>query len=203
MGSESVKGSLVLGAVVAARRLRERGRITPEQMEARLSRPALELVDQKIEIPRWYPVSAFCELIELAWEIDGRREASYLERQGAASADRLFDTGRYQQLDFAQRSGRVETARDLLRSARRIATITGAFYDFLEVDIALEAEGLTIAYRNARAFGDPLVHTTVGFMNRINARQGSRRRWTGTRTRPDEVRFHMTLPRRLAEPGQV
>jgi hypothetical protein len=201
MPSEGVKGSLVLGAAVAARRLRDRGRVSAESLEARLSAPALELVDQKIEMARWYPIGAFCELIELAWEVEGRRQTSYLERQGAASADRLFDSNRYQQLEFAERSGKVETQQQLIRQARLIATVTGTFYDFLEVDVKLESDGLCIAYRNARAFGDPLIHTTVGFMNQVNVRQGSKRRWTGSRTRPEEVRFHMRLPKRLTDPA--
>lgn len=196
---ESVKGSLVMGAVVAARRLRDRGTISPEALEARLSKGALELVDQKIEIARWYPIADFCELIDLNWEIDGKRDPGYLERQGAASADRLFDSGRYQQLEFAERSGKVETREKLIRQSKLITTITGTFYNFLSVDVVLEPSQLTIVYGNAVAFRDPLLHTTVGFMNQINVRQGSRRRWTGERTRPDEVRFSLPLPERLAD----
>jgi len=200
MPSEGVKGSLVLGATVAVRRMRERGRVSGEKLEARLSASALELVDQKIEMARWYPIGAFCELIEVAWDVEGRRQPSYLERQGAASADRLFDSNRYQQLEFAERSGKVETQQQLIRQARLIATVTGTFYDFLEVDVNLDSDGLCIVYGNARAFGDPLIHTTVGFMNQVNVRQGSKRRWSGSRTRPDEVRFRMLLPKRLTQP---
>lgn len=197
MGTESVKGSLVLGAVVAARRIRERGRATPEAMAARLSRAALELVEQKIEVARWYPIAPFCELIDWSWEIDGHREVAFLERQGAESADRLFDSRRYQQLDFAERAGKVETRDQLVRQARLITTITGTLYDFLDVRVAVESSGLEIVYGNAAAFEKPLVHTTVGFMNQINVRQGSKRRWTGERTRPDEVRFRLPLPERM------
>jgi hypothetical protein len=198
MATERVKGSLIVGAVVAARRLRDGGRISPEAMAARLSGEALQLVDQKIELARWYPVSAFCELIELPWEVEGRREPAYLEEQGALSADRMFDSNRYQQLDFAERTGRAEDRRGLIRQSRLIATITGNFYDFLQVDVAIQEDGLCIVYGNATAFADPLIHTTVGFMNQVNVRQRSKRRWTGRRARRDEVRFHMPLPERLA-----
>jgi hypothetical protein len=195
---ESVKGSLLVGAVVAVRRLRNQGRIPAESLEARLSREALELVDRKIEIARWYPVRAFCELLDLDWEIAGRRAPAYLEQQGAASADRLFDSKRYQQLEYAERSGKVESPERLLRQTRLITTITASFYDFLEFQAALEAGHLCIVYGNAQAFETPLVHTTVGFMNQINVRQGSQRRWAAERTRPDEVRFRMPLPKRMA-----
>jgi hypothetical protein len=197
--AESVKGALVRGAVVAARRLRERGRLAAELFEARLSAAALELVDEKIEVARWYPIAPFCELIELGWEIDGKRDPAYLEREGAASADHLFDSNRYQQLDFAQRGGKVASRQQLMKRARLITTITGTFYDFLDVSVALEGDELVIVYGNARAFADALIHTTVGFQNQINARLGSKLRWRGIRTRPDEVRFVMPLPKRLGE----
>jgi hypothetical protein len=198
---ENVKGALVLGAVVAARRMRDRGHLSPEVLEARLSRQALELIDQKIETARWYPVAPFCELIDVGWELVGKRDPAYLEKAGAESADQLFDSNRYQQLDFAQRAAKVQTRKQLIRQARLITTITGTFYDFLDVRVALEADTLNILYGNARAFGDPLVHTTVGFKNQINVRQGSKLRWTGCRNGPDEVCFTMPIPKRLGDVG--
>lgn len=199
VASESVKGVLVVGAVVGARRARDRLQISPEAMAARLSGEALGLVDQKIDVARWYPVRAFGELIDWAWEMDGHREPGYLERQGAISADRLFDSKRYQQLDYAERAGSVESRAQLVRQSRLITTILGTFYNFLETEVTVTADALEIVYGNAEAFGDPLVHTTIGFKNQINVRQGSKRRWTGARIRPDAVRFRMALPARLAE----
>jgi hypothetical protein len=197
--AEQVKGALVVGAVIAARRLREGGHLSPEVLEARLSKQALELIDHKVEVARWYPVQPFCELIDLGWEVVGKRDPAYLEKAGAVSADQLFDSNRYQQLEFAQRAAKVQTRKQLIRQARLITTITGTFYDFLDVRVALDTDTLTIVYGNASAFGDPLVHTTVGFKNQINVRQGSKMRWSGQRTRPDEVRFTMPIPKRLAD----
>jgi hypothetical protein len=168
-------------------------------MAARLSGDALALVDQKIDVARWYPVRAFSELIEWAWELDGHRETGYLERQGAMSADRLFDSKRYQQLDYAERKGSVETRAQLVRQSRLITTILGTFYNFLQTDVTVSADGLEILYGNAEAFGQPLNHTTIGFKNQINVRQGSKRRWSGERIDTDTVRFRMPLPARLAE----
>jgi hypothetical protein len=198
MAGESVKGTLLLGVVVGVRRLRDRGVISADVLEARVSKEAVNLVDQKIEIARWYPMHAFCELIDLDWVISGRGEPSYLEEQGARSADKLFDSRRYQQLEFAERAGKVDSRERLIRQARLITTITGSFYNFLKVDVALADKSLDIVYANALSFAKPLEHTTVGFMNQINVRQGSKRRWTAQRVRPDEVRFRMSLPERLA-----
>jgi len=196
---DSVKGSLMLGAVVAVRRLRSRGAIAPETVEARLSPEAVALLDQKIEISRWYPMVPFCELVDLDWEISGQNEPAYLETQGAASADRLFESGLYQQLDFAERSGKVESREKLVRQSRLITTITGTLYDFLTFEVDLGPTSLEIVFGKAERFSDGLMHTTVGFMNRINERQGSKRRWLGRRDAPDRVRFSMQLPSRLAD----
>ena len=198
MRTPSVKGSLMLGAVVTARRLRDRGRIPAEALEARLSKEAVELVDQKIEISRWYPISVFCELIDFDWEVSGARMTAYLERQGATTADRLFDAGIYQQLEFAERSGKVQSRENLIRQSKLITTITGTLYDFLTFDVKLRDDALEIAYGNAAAFGEPLIHTTVGFMNQINVRQGSKRRWTGKRAAADRCVFTMSLPERFS-----
>ena len=199
MRTPSVKGSLVVGAVVTVRRLRDKGSVSPETLAARLSKQALELLDQKIEIARWYPVSAFCELIAFDWEVTGARSPAYLERQGAITADRLFDAKIYQQLDFAERSLRADNREELVRGAKLITTITGTLYDFLTFGVRVANDQLEVVYGNASAFGEPLVHTTVGFLNQINQRQGSKRGWGARREGDDQVVFTMELPQRFAE----
>lgn len=198
----SVKGVLVVGAVVAARRHRETGRIPPEQLDARLSPEALELVDSKIDIGRWYPIAAFCELIELDWEVAADRDPEHARRAGAFSADRLFDRGLYQQLDYAERATRAQTRAALTRQARLISTIIGTLYNFLEVEVKVDEQrpdALEIHYRNAGPFAEVLRYTTEGFMNQVNHRQGSMRRWTSERVDPDLVVFRLALPSRFAE----
>jgi len=197
MRAESIKGVLMLGAVVSVRRARDRGTISEGAIEARLSGEAQELIDQKIDSARWYPIRSFCELTDLDWEIVGRGSRAYLERQGVAAAERLFAKGIYQQLDYAERSGKVETREGLVRQSKLITTITGTLYDFLSIDVRLGENDLEIVFGNAAAFGDCLIHSTVGFMNGINARQGSKRPWTGRRESSDQVLFSMRLPGHL------
>jgi len=198
MRTPSVKGSLMVGAVVTVRRLRDRGTVSAEALAARLSKEATLLLDQKIEIARWYPISAFCELIDVDWEITGQRAPAYLERQGATTADRLFDAKIYQQLEFAERSGKVDTRERLVRQSKLITTITGTLYDFLTFGVRLGSDELEVVYGNASPFGETLIHTTVGFMNQINQRQGSSRRWRGRREGADQVVFTMDLPERFS-----
>lgn len=196
----SVKGSLMLGAVVTVRRHRKQGRISAEQLAARLGGPALELVDQKIDIGRWYPMKLFSELLDLDWDVGASCDPAYMRRQGEQAADRLFDSGIYQQLAYAERANRVLSARQLKRHATLITTITGTLYSFLRFEVRLreERESLEIVYSNAALFSEALRHSTEGFMNQINQRQRSKLRWSSRREQPDVVVFTLPLPSRLA-----
>ena len=193
------KGTLLVGAVVSARRHRDAGRVSADQLERKLGPDALAMIDERIDIARWYPVEAFCELLELDWEIAGHRHPGYLERQGALTADRLFDSGLYMQLDFAKRSGKVETLKSLERQAKLITTITATLYNFLSAEVRTDGDVLQIEYGDAEPFRESLAHTTVGFMNEINLKQGSKRSWSFRRTTPDRVVFTLSIPDRLSE----
>ena len=197
----SVKGNLVVGAVVAARRHRDQGRISVEALEARLSKDAILLIDQKVHIASWYPIQVFCELLELNWELGGRRDPAFMRREGERSADRLFDSNIYPQLRYAQNTERAESRDALIRQSRLITSITGSLYNFLEVEVDVDpkrGDELRIVYGNARLFSEALRFTTEGFMNQINARQKSSRRWVSERVAPDRILFKMALPSRLS-----
>jgi hypothetical protein len=198
----SVKGSLMLGVVVTIRRHRKQGRIGSEQLTARLSRGALQTIEEKVDIGRWYPIQIFCELLDLDWELGGRRDPRYMRDEGEKAAERLFESGIYQQLSYAERADRVRARDDLIRQAKLITTITGTLYNFLTFEVRFDADNgdtLQIFYGNAAAFSEALRYTTEGFMNQINKRQGSSRRWTSQRVRPDLVVFALALPRRLTD----
>jgi len=196
----SVKGSLVLGAVVTVRRHRKQGRISADQLGARLGGAALELVDQKIDIGRWYPVKDFTDLLDVDWDVGSQRDPEYMRRQGEQAADRLFGSGIYQQLSYAERAERVGSAEELKRQSKLFTTISGTLYNFLRFEVRL-AEGrgdaLEIVFSNAALFSEALRHSTEGFMNQINQRQGSSLRWSSRREQPGVVVFTLPLPSRL------
>jgi hypothetical protein len=200
----SVKGSLMVGAVVSVRRLRDRGRVAPEQLEARLGAAALALIDQKIDIGRWYPVRPFCELLDVDWELGGGRDPGYMRRSGEVSADKLFERGIYQQLQYAERAGKVQTRKRLVSQTKLICTVTGTLYSFLRFEVRIDPvrpDRLEILYHDAAEFSEALRYTTEGFLNRIQARQGSSRTWSSERVGPDLVVFRVPLPARLVGSG--
>jgi hypothetical protein len=199
--ASSAKGSIVVGAVISLRQLRSSGRVSNDQLAARLSRGAFEMLEQKIDVGRWYPMSAFAELVEFEWEVAANRDPEYARQSGAKGAQRLFETGRYQQLDFAQRTGKAETREALVRQTKLITTVTTMFYNYLEVSVGIDPahpNRLEIIYANAAEFTEPLRYSTEGFMNGINAMQGSARRWTSERTARDRVVFRLGIPSRLS-----
>jgi hypothetical protein len=196
----SAKGILVVGAVVAVKRHRDQGRVRAGQLAARLGPAALELLDHKIDVARWYPMGPFCELLDLDWEVGGHRDPEHMRVQGARSADKLSERGIYQQLDYAERVGRAQTLDALMRQAKLITTITGTLYNFLRFEVrpsAGRSDELEIVYDDAGPFSEALRYTTEGFMNQINVRQGSTRRWSSERERADRIVFRMRLPTRL------
>jgi hypothetical protein len=196
----SAKGSIVMGVVATLRKLRTGGQLSNEQLSARLSGAALELLEQKIELSRWYPMPVFAELVAFEWEVVGKRDPAYARASGALSADRQIESARYQQMDFAKRAKKAESSNALLLQARLITTVTAAFYSFLQTSVEIDParpDRLEIVYANSAAFPEPLRYATEGFMNRINERQGSSRRWQSERTAPDRILFWMELPERL------
>ena len=122
------------------RRHRKQGRISPEQLTARLSRGALEMLEEKVDIGRWYPIQIFCELLDLDWELGGRGDPNYMREEGEQAAERLFQSGIYQQLSYAERVERVRARDALIRQAKLITTITGTLYNFLTFEVRLDAD---------------------------------------------------------------
>lgn len=195
----SVKGGVVEATVRAIQVLRERGRVSEEQLAARVSKQALELAEAKIEVGRWYPIQPYAELVDFLWDRDGRAPEK-MRKAGAASADAMVERGKHQQLDYAERVSRAPTREDLLRQTKLISSIVPALYNFLQVTVRLSADGqfVEIVYANAAPFSEALRISTEGFMNRVNERQGSSRTWASERTQPDEIVYRMRVPDRLA-----
>ncbi len=196
----SAKGTIVMGVVATLRKLRTSGQLTNDQLAARLSAAALELLEQKIELARWYPMPVFRELVEFEWDVVAKRNPDYARESGALSAERQFESGRYQQMDFAKRAKKAESSNALLLQARLITTVTAAFYSFLETSVGIDParpDKLEIVYANAAAFPEALRYATEGFMNQLNVRQGSKRRWTSERVAPERIVFLLELPERL------
>jgi len=192
MAEPRVKGSLVLGAVLAVRKRMRTGQISEEQLEKRLSPEAIELLDDTIRVASWYPMRQMAELLDLDWEIGADRAPEYQRNSGRNTADHFAKTGLYQQVDFAKRNRSAETLDDVLRQSRLVCTLTSTLYDFVSARAEIEdGKRLHIRFENAGDFPEALRYSTEGFLNEMTQRK--KRLWTSQRPEPDLIVFTLDI----------
>jgi len=106
-----VKGTAIDSVVCDVNRLLDEGRLSRDALEARLSAPDLALLETKIVPALWYPYASYGRLMELLFEVEGRRSTEYLLERGRRAADRVRATGLYAQLkgDWSNWGDRVGT----------------------------------------------------------------------------------------------
>jgi hypothetical protein len=160
----AVKGSAIESVVADVNRLVESGRIRREALEARLSAEDLGILEQKIVPALWYPLGTYGRLMELLFEVEGRRRTEYLVDRGRRAAERIRGTGLYAQLrgDWSSWGDRIGTILATLGpamykdSAWRIELVRdGANMHFhLEVDVPPE-------------FPDVCRYPTQGFIDHL------------------------------------
>jgi len=93
-----VKGSAVASVVEDVNRLVAEGRITRTELEVRLERADLELLEQKVLPSTWYPLESYGRMTQLLFETEGRGSVEYLVERGRRAADRIRAAGLYAQL---------------------------------------------------------------------------------------------------------
>lgn len=198
MTEPSVKGSIFLGAVVDVRRLREKGRVSQEKLEKRLSPGALSLLDQRISVSAWYPVQWMSELLDLDWEISADRAPEYQRKKGEAAARYFAEAGTYQQISYADRERResrerrTESQDSVLRRTRLVATLNLSLYNFLETQSQMVgADELQVIYDNAQPLCEALRYITEGFLNGLTGRTS--RRWSSRRVSPGRIVFSLNI----------
>jgi hypothetical protein len=98
MAAPSIKGTAFQALAMDLAGLVRAGRIPREALEARLEAEDLRLLEDKILPGLWYPLACYRRMTELLWEIEGHRAPAYLLARGARAAERLFETGLYQQM---------------------------------------------------------------------------------------------------------
>lgn len=202
MREPSVKGMMILNSVVVVRRARDRGDV-PEPRLAKLSARTLELLDERIQVARWYPMECFSELLELDWDLHGGRDPDYMRRAGAATAASMTSGNRYQQFDYLERAKRPETAAELVSQVKLTSTVTLSYFDFMEVEVRIDPDRpnvLQIVYIGTDGFPEALRYSTEGFMSQLNQLRGTRRTWTSERIGSTVV-FSLEMKSGLDEPS--
>lgn len=168
----SIKGTGLQQAVLDVQRLLEEGRISREELETRLAREDLEVLDGKVQAALWYPNASHRRLTELLRDVEGRGSEAYVIARGAQTAARLMAAGLYSQVRYADEND-VGSMREMTRAARLMLTLSGALYSFgkwtLRSDPA-EPRSLIIDVTDARHFTEMNRLTAHGFIEELNNR---------------------------------
>lgn len=95
----SIKGSGFESAAADVLRLVAEGRITREELAARLDDEDRRHLEGTVMPSMWYPLSTYDRLIRLLLEKEGRGDPAYLLERGRRAAERLYKAGLYRQLE--------------------------------------------------------------------------------------------------------
>jgi len=186
MTTPSIKGAAFISAPADVQRLLEAGSLSQTDLELRLSVEALEVLDQKINLAAWYPISIYAELVELlAFAEAGGDRIGYWRGRGAKAAERLSATGLYSQLNATR-----EQWGDAV--GKIIMSVQSAIYNFTQWTFKTidSGGGFEIQVTDAGDFPNSARHATHGFIEYVAARSSDvPMRVTSTRPAPDRVVF--------------
>ena len=203
MQEPSIKGILVQGVVEVLRGHLERGAISPDELEVRLEKADLELLEDKIIHAVWYPIDAYARIVDLALELEGGSREEACLRSGARDARRMIDAGLYQQLDSLKRMSEAankptseERFQALGRLLRLTMSLSKGLYSFGEWKVLTDPDHprrYCVEVTDAACLPQANVIGTVGFLNECSqaARPDAAIRWSVERPRPDLVIYRM------------
>lgn len=120
MQGPSIKGIVIAAVAEHVLRLVEKGRIASEQLEARLEKEDLALLETKIQPALWYSIYSFERLNQLMVDAEaGDDREGYLRRNGYILAKRMRKMGFYAQLERS-RGGEEGSPNALSESAIKL-----------------------------------------------------------------------------------
>jgi hypothetical protein len=160
-----------LGIVEDVERLIREGRISREEVEAKVGEEALSHLDDNIQPALWYPVESYRVLAELLVEVEGGGRMEYMFERGERSAERQFEADVYEQLRYASKR-RPSDARPAVQSAGRlIVTLAPAMFNFMKWSFHVDPETpkrFTIQVDDAQELPEVLRYAAAGFCHVVS-----------------------------------
>jgi len=196
MDAPGIKGSALIGLVQDLKAHLEEGRVSEEELEARLRSDDLALIAEGKLLPtQWVPLDQYERLSEALFSVagSGADRAAFFHGRGRGAADRLIRSGVYQQLDFVARKDASQGIDGLVRDTKlRLSLMAGMLNRgraHVEVEDPQSGE-MSIEVREAADIPDCLAHTLAGFMERCAEEGGvTSRRWRAQRPVRDVIRL--------------
>jgi hypothetical protein len=206
MTEPSIKGSIFKGVTDDLARLQREGRISQEEVDARLATEDLALLEGEITASAWYPMESYARLMDLLGEVEGGGKDAYFVERGRGSARRLMESGLYQQLAFLSRwnetSGSTDGSQstliaDYARNLRMVSSLASAIYNVGKWVVEPDPEHagrVCIAVREARPYTDPMRLAIEGFLNECarSSNEDLAHLHVSERPAPDLMLFRMT-----------
>jgi hypothetical protein len=163
MSVPSIKGTAYNSVHDDLHRMIDDGRISEDELGARLSREELELFESKVLATKWYAIDTYRKLLALVAEKEAKgRIDEYLVERGWRAAERLKEAGIYRQLGADDGAGKSWGA----RVANLVTKISGLLYNFTRWSVD-EPENETVLHVNvddAKDFADECRYTAQGFV---------------------------------------
>jgi hypothetical protein len=157
----AVKGTAVASVVEDVNRLVAEGRISREELEARLDAEDLELLEQKLLPSSWYSLGTQGRLTQILFEVEGKGSLEYLVERGRRAAERLRAAGLYAQLA-------MEPERWGERVGQMMMPLGPTIYRDTKWRIRQEGTGATVRFEIEvdvpAQFPDVCRHQTQGFI---------------------------------------
>ena len=203
MREPSIKGVIVQGLVEEIRRHLDRGSVRAEELEVRLGKADLELLESKLNPAGWYPIRAFTRISEVALELGGGSREEACTRSGERDARRMIDAGLYPQLDSLKRMTRAsdestseQRFQALGRMLRLAMSLSKGIYNFSDWNVLVDPDHprrYRVEVTDAEHLPEVNVIGTVGFLNECSrsARSDNAIEWSVERPRPDLVIYRM------------
>jgi hypothetical protein len=189
MQEPAIKGTVMVNLVADVLSLRDAGRISPDELAARLERQDLEILDAKVMPSTWYPIQSYRRLTELLLEKEGGGE-DYLRARGASSAQRLLEAGLYEQMRRLRSGGSSVGIAEVERSVRMLLVMSQTILNFGRGEVLRDpnhGKRVMIEIRDAADYPEVLRFTSEGFYNACARAAGRRYAWRSSRPEPDRI----------------
>jgi hypothetical protein len=187
----SIKATGFQSAADDLARLVETGRISAEELEARLPLGDFAYLNKSLAASSWVPIETYVRVGAILVELEGAGDPqAYFRARGLRAGERLHKVGIYRQFDAS-----VETWGK--RAGTLATTLTAVLYNFTRWTFEAKEErgGFQITVEGAREFPDYLRFVGEGFIEYISRHQSRGRNVlvSSTRPTPDRVVYEVKV----------
>ena len=183
----SIKATAFQPAADDLNRLIESGKVSREEVEARLRSEDLRYLDKQLAATTWVPIDGYRRVVEILIEVEagGSSPEVYLHNRGVRAAQRLHKAGLYRQFEASS-----ETWGN--RVGKIAVTMAAVLYNFTKwsFEIGTERGVFTINVDEASEFPDVARYTAQGYIEYTSRTvSGGNERVTSERPSPARVVF--------------